>query len=164
MHFQTSFTWMQMISAFLQKPSRTKTKHCSSSRENIMGTNQVFAKVPHLFAEVWSRWTHSTKWSRENLGFPSFEEHEEHGCKDHNVSLQKSEISCYEFKNMDLGTHTRRFYENKHKNMNLNANFRIKQGFLFKTTWITLSLSKPDFKSMHGLQIRFDHSMQLDDQ
>ena len=72
----------------LSKLSRTKTKHCSSSRESIMGTNQILAEVPHLLAEVWSRWPHSRKRSRENLGFPFFEEHEEHGCKDHTLSLQ----------------------------------------------------------------------------
>ena len=58
-----------------------------------MGTNQVLAEVPNLIAEVWFRWPHSRKRSRENLGFPFFEEHEEHehevhGCKYHNLSLQ----------------------------------------------------------------------------
>ena len=79
-------------------------------------------------------------------------------------AITKSEISSYEFKNMDLGTHIQGSCENKHKNMNLNANFQIKQDFSFKNTWTLFSLSKTNFKSMHDMQNGADHAMQLDDQ
>lgn len=80
------------------------------------------------------------------------------------ICYYKYEISCYEFKNMDLGTHIQGSCENKHKNMNLNANFQIKQDFFFKNTWTLFSLSKTNFKSMHDMKNGFDHAMQLDDQ
>ena len=41
--------------------------------------------------------------------------------------------------NMDLCTHIQGSCENKHKNMNLNANFLIKQDFFFKNTWTLFS-------------------------
>ena len=30
-----------------------KSKHCFTCQEDMLGTNQVFAEVPHLLAEVW---------------------------------------------------------------------------------------------------------------
>ena len=49
------------------------------------------------------------------------------------LAITTAETSYYEFKNMDLGTHTQGSYQNKHKNMSFNANFRIKRGFSSKT-------------------------------
>ena len=74
----------------------------------------------------------------------------------------KSEISWDEFENMDLGTHTWRSYENKHKNMDLDTNFWIKTWFYFKNTRTSFSLSKTNFKSMHGSWIMLDHAMWSD--
>ena len=79
-------------------------------------------------------------------------------------AITKYEIWCYEYKNMDLGTHIQGSSENKHKNMKLNANFQIKQDLSFKNTWTPFSLSKTNFKSMHVMQNGVDHAMQLDEQ
>ena len=86
----------------------------------------------------------------KNLGFP-FE-----------IILlhSKSEFSWDEFENMDLGTHTWRSYENKHKNMDLIASFRIKTWFYLKNTRTSFYLSKTNFKSMYGAWIMLDHAMQ----
>ena len=51
------------------------------SHENTLGTNQVFAEVLHLLAEVWSRWPYS-KAKSGKPGFP-FEEHAVHDEHDH---------------------------------------------------------------------------------
>ena len=67
--------------------------------------------------------------------------------------ITKSGISWDEFENMDLGTHTWRSYEDKHENMNLDASFRIRQGFYSKTHEYHFLSLKPNFKSMYGLQI-----------
>ena len=51
----------------------------------------------------------------------------------HNLLFQNLGFSCYEFENMDLAPILEDLMKNKHKNMNLNASFRIKQGFYSRT-------------------------------
>ena len=75
---------MQMISG-----KHAKSKRCFTCQEDMLGTNQVFAKVLHLLAEVWSRWPHS-KAKSGKPGFP-FEVHEEH---DHEKDECKI-VTCY---------------------------------------------------------------------
>ena len=49
------------------------------SHENTLGTSQVFAEVPHILAEVWSRWPYSkTKSGKPGFPFEAHEEHDEH--------------------------------------------------------------------------------------
>ena len=80
----------------------------------------------------------------------------------HNLLLQNLEFSCYEFENMDLGTHTWSSCGNKHKTWFLMQTFGSKQDFFFKNIWTQFSLSKTSFKLMHDVQNRFDRAMQLD--
>ena len=66
--------------------------------------------------------------------------------------------------NRDLGTRSRKLCKNKHKNMVFAPNFSIKMRLSSRTYEKPFSFSKTNFKSMHDMQNRFDHAMQLDDQ
>ena len=106
----------------------------------------------------------------EKSGFPSLKEHVEHEEQEHGEDECKI-ILCY-YKIWDFmlwiqkhgpGYPYSRILREQTQNMNLKANFRIKQDFFFKNTWTLFSLSKTNFKSMHDMQNRFDHAIQLDD-
>ncbi|GMP36127.1 hypothetical protein CsSME_00008343 [Camellia sinensis var. sinensis] len=105
------------------------TLGCCSSLEssNMLDTNQVFAEVPHLLAEMWlPRLRHAAARRGESdlsdytsgseawrYGFPPVKNRKNMNMKimenmDAKIITSlftKSGISCYEFENMDLGTH-----------------------------------------------------------
>ncbi|KAF5933554.1 hypothetical protein HYC85_029725 [Camellia sinensis] len=95
---------------------------------DMLGTNQVFAEVPHLLAEVWlprlrraaacrgesdlDDYTSGSEVWRS--GFPPVKNRKNMNMKimrnmDAKIITSlftKSGVSCYEFENMDLGTHS----------------------------------------------------------
>ena len=82
--------------------------------------------------------------------------------QDHN-SLQKSEISCQKFKTWTW-VPIQRSCKNKHKTWFLFQTFGSKRDFLQEHMGNHFLPSRTNFKTMHDMQHKFDHAMQLDDQ